>query len=117
MTLTDICLIDPSSKGEKRDDEHLRSMVGVLGPMPARMRPQWTERQRVMDEDGNLLPLPAEDPSHESRDYQLSELMPACRTLEQVSEFESFIRSMIQWEPEDRASAEELLQHRWLTEM
>lgn len=33
---------------------------------------------------------------------------------EEKSEFLSFISNMLQWRPEDRASARELLQHPWL---
>lgn len=100
-----------------QDDDHLQSMIEVLGPMPKRMLQHWKGRLSVVDEDGNLLKNQVENPFSDPLEAQISERIPDCPTLDEASSFESFIRSILQCEPKERPSAEELLRHRWLTEV
>lgn len=61
VTLVNMFYVDSFKKGEELDDEHLQSMIEVLGPMPERMLQLWRGRQSVLDEDGNLLEKHVED--------------------------------------------------------
>ncbi|KAL9122469.1 MAG: hypothetical protein Q9187_000979 [Circinaria calcarea] len=116
VTLGDIFYVDSFKKGVEQDDEHLQSMIEVLGLMPERMLQLWKGRQSVLDEDGNLLEEHVEDPFSDPLDVQISERKPNGMSSKDASAFESFIRSIFQYEPKERPSAEELLRHRWLTE-
>lgn len=108
--------MDSFKTGLEQDDEHLQSMIEVLGLMPERMLQLWKGRQSVINEDGNLLEEHVEDPLNDPLDVQISERKPNCMSSKDASAFESFIRSIFQYEPKERPSAEELLRHRWLTE-
>lgn len=76
----------------------------------------WKRRKLDVDEDGILLAEQVEEPLTDPLDVQLSGRRDcADMSSEEASAFESFIRSIFQWEPEKRPSAEELLRHCWLT--
>lgn len=108
--------VDFFIRGEERDDEHLQSMIEVLGPIPERLLQLWRGRQSVVDEYGSLLERHVEDPFSEPLDVQISKFKPACMSSEEASVFESFIRMIFRYEPEERPTAEEILRHRWLTQ-
>lgn len=44
----------------------------------------------------------------------LKDIVPECIIDEEVEVFLSFVRKMLCWLPEDRATAEELQKHPWL---
>ena len=96
--------MDSFKKGEEQDDEHLQSMIEVLGPIPERMLQLWRGRQSVIDEDGNLLEEHVEDPFSDPLDVQISDRKPDCMSSKDASTFESFLRSIFQYEPEERPS-------------
>lgn len=112
VTLFDVFWVDHDNP---QDDKHLQSMIEVLGPMPESMRNAWKGRRSIVDEDGNLLEELTHDSYSEPLDVQITEIMPAGVTCDESSAFESFMWTIFQWDPEDRPSAEELLQHRWVT--
>lgn len=89
-------------------------MIEVLGPMPEGMRKCWKGRRAIVDPDGNLREELIHDPFSNPLDVQITELMPDGVAFGELSAFESFLRMIFQWEPKDRPSAEQLLQHNWL---
>ena len=116
VTLGDMFEVDSFKKGEEQDNEHLQSMIEVLGPMPKRMLGLWRGRHSVVDENGHLLEEHLEDPFSDLLDVQASERKPKSMSMKDALAFENFLRSIFQYEPEERPSAEELLRYHRLTE-
>lgn len=114
VTFTDVFFVDSSMSREDQVNELLQSMIEVLGPMPKRFLQRWRGRSSVVDEDGKLLQKHIEDPLSISLHDEISEQKPPFWSSETASAFEDFIRMMLQFEPDNRPSTEELIQHPWL---
>lgn len=91
-------------------------MISILGPPPLELVKQGKRSAEWFDGDGKwlspdnneperlpLLPLSSLEDVEENLDGRNKELFP------------KFIRSMLQWEPEKRKTARELLGDPWLT--
>ncbi|PKY07070.1 CMGC protein kinase [Aspergillus campestris IBT 28561] len=98
---------DPDGKGYSTR-AHLAEVIGVLGPPPLDMLKRGKRSHEFFDEDGkwkNTVEIP--------RDTSLEklELYLEGRNKEM---FLDFMRGMLQWRPEDRKTAKELLRDPWL---
>lgn len=91
-------------------------MISVIGPPPLELIKRGKRSTEWFDENGKWLEPDEKDPERLS-------LLPASG-LEAVEEnlegkdkelFLNFIKSMLQWEPERRKTARELLDDPWLT--
>ncbi|QPG96452.1 hypothetical protein C2857_004238 [Epichloe festucae Fl1] len=93
---------------ERLDDEmHLAEMVSLLGPPPKRFLDMHEQSRKYWDSKGNWIastPIPAQ--SLESREIKLEG--------EEKELFLKFVRKVLRWLPEDRASAEDLYQNEFL---
>ncbi|PIL26871.1 hypothetical protein GSI_11051 [Ganoderma sinense ZZ0214-1] len=94
----------------KRSDlYHLAHMVALLGPPPADLlqRSTMAELWRFFDAQGNW--VGATRVPDDSLEQSESRLEGADKAL-----FLAFVRKMVRWKPEERASAKELLGDAWL---
>lgn len=90
-------------------------MTEVLGPLPPDMLQQWKDRNGFVDEDGNLLAEVVEEGISKPLRELIAIQKPAAMSSTEASVFEDFVRSMLQYEPDKRASTAELLRHPWIT--
>lgn len=92
---------------EESEAAHLARMVALLGPPPLDLVKRGSKSWRYFDENGNFIAktqipkgsLEDEEENLSGEDQRL---------------FLEFLRKMLQWRPQDRKSASELLQDRWL---
>ena len=110
--LTDSFYVDSFMKGEERDNEHLQSIVEVLGPMPVNLLSDWQSRHKIIDESGSL--LPGLDEFKDSLRDQILKYKPSTMSQDDALAFEDLMRLMFRYQADERASAEELLQHPWI---
>ncbi|SLM41545.1 Serine/threonine/dual specificity protein kinase, catalytic domain [Lasallia pustulata] len=103
---------------EDREDDILESFVESLGPMPQHL---WLKVPRplgAVDASGRLRKHTPEELKMGCGYYSLREIMELHRLKDmsdaELDAFESFIRSTLQYEPEKRASTQDLLQHSWI---
>ncbi|KAE8322327.1 kinase-like domain-containing protein [Aspergillus sergii] len=89
------------------DSRHLAGMIAIMGAPPKGMLRNSEYATQFFDTDGNWIGT-AEIPS-----ISMETLEDNLRDTEQ-SLFLCFMRKMLQWRPEDRASAKELLADPWL---
>ncbi|TVY37631.1 Serine/threonine-protein kinase [Lachnellula occidentalis] len=97
---------DPDGSGYKTR-AHLAEVVGLLGPPPPDLLKRGFRSKEFFDEEGNWIagiPIP-KDISLESLEENL--------TGGDKQELR-FVRSMLQWRPEDRKTAKQLLDDPWL---
>ncbi|PYI11064.1 CMGC protein kinase [Aspergillus sclerotiicarbonarius CBS 121057] len=100
---------DPDGKGYSTR-AHLAEVIGLLGPLPLDMLKQGKRSKEFFTEDGKW-----------NQDIDI----PQYGGLESSEEFLegrnkdmflNFMRGMLQWRPEDRKTAKELLEDPWLNE-
>ncbi|PIG85343.1 serine/threonine protein kinase [Aspergillus arachidicola] len=89
------------------DSHHLAGMIAIMGAPPKEMLRNSEYAMKFFDNDGNWIGS-AEIPS-----ISIETLENNLRDTQQ-SLFLCFMRKMLQWQPEDRASAKELLADPWL---
>ncbi|KAF2018044.1 kinase-like protein [Aaosphaeria arxii CBS 175.79] len=97
---------DPDGSGYKTR-AHLAEVIGLLGPPPLDLLKKGTCSHLYFDEDGNWIagiPIPELSLEKSEENYQG----------EVKEEFLRFMRKMLQWRPEDRKTAKELLEDSWL---
>lgn len=95
--------------GEQLSKFHLAEMCALLGPPPLDYLQRSETSWEYFEKDGtwkNLAPIPAS--SLEASETRLS---GASKT-----GFLHFVRHMLQWKPESRRSAKQLLEDPWLKE-
>ncbi|KAI6823566.1 kinase-like protein [Hortaea werneckii] len=96
------------SDGQYSEAHHLAQMTSLLGPPPLRFLQRCGEKaDQYWDKDGNwknLVPIP--DTSLEQMDQRLEG--------EEKVRFMSFMRKMLQWDPEDRQDSESIYWNEWL---
>ncbi|RMY96140.1 hypothetical protein D0861_00288 [Hortaea werneckii] len=96
------------SDGQYSETHHLAQMTSLLGPPPLRFLQRCGEKaDQYWDKDGNwknLVPIP--DTSLEQMDQRLEG--------EEKVRFMSFMRKMLQWDPEDRQDSESIYWDEWL---
>ncbi|KAL9530096.1 Serine/threonine protein [Sphaerulina musiva] len=90
--------------GQSNEVETVKLMLQYLGPPPANFLLRCAAKDKHFDELGNLKHGEPEQVSLEERVDMEPEHAP----------FFDFLRHMLRWDPEQRASASELLKHSWL---
>ena len=98
-----------------QDDEHLTCMIEVLGPMPQHLLKQWTGRHRYVNEEGVVPEDTEEGPFGELLGEQIVKRKPSDMSEEESRQFEDLIRRMCHWIPEERPTADQILEHPWCT--
>ena len=119
---------DPNGKGYSTR-AHLAEVMGVLGPPPLDMPQRGKRSHEFFTEDGKY-PFPAR---HFAKAYEDDvakkwkqdieiPIGTSLETSEQFLEgrnkemFIAFMRGMLQWRPEDRKTAKDLLQDPWVND-
>ncbi|KAI6911462.1 kinase-like protein [Hortaea werneckii] len=102
-------LFDPQdSEGQYSEAHHLAQMISLLGPPPLKFLQRCGEKaDQYWDRNGNwknLVPTP--ETSLEHMDQRLEG--------EEKAQFMSFMRKMLQWDPEDRQDSESIYWDEWL---
>ncbi|KAK5998794.1 Serine/threonine-protein kinase SRPK-like protein [Cladobotryum mycophilum] len=100
-------------------DEVVMQQVDIIGPLPSEWWDTWEERSEYFDETGQptkdrevdgSLELVVEDSLQKSRrDRQVGEL---CK--EETAALTSMLRSMLKFKPEERITAEQVLESEWM---
>ena len=99
-----------SNKKYSQDDDHLAQMMELLGPMPRSLALGGVNYRKIFTKDGQLKRIsglhywPLHKVLHEKYKLKLSE----------AKAFADFLMPMLHWDPEQRASAEQMLKHPWL---
>lgn len=105
-------LFEPRSGANfDKDDDHLAQMIELLGNFPKEFSLSTKAAKRYFDKEGKLRRI-------QGFHYWpiKSVLMEKYRILESEAQaFEDFLRPMLVYDPEKRASAQECLSHPWLT--
>jgi serine/threonine protein kinase len=114
---------------------HLAGVIGMLGLPPLDLIQRGRRGKEFFTEDGKRdyqVPFPSRmalrkptNHFHHTGQWKQTDIpIPQDRSLESAEEllegeskekFLAFIRGMLQWRPEDRKTAKELLQDPWLT--
>ncbi|KAJ5775544.1 kinase domain protein [Penicillium nucicola] len=115
-----------SSGASYSEEKHLASIISLIGPPPEDMLKRGSQSSRYFNGNGisitifSSLELVADYPTGQ---FKCPDLIPKARGLEQklmVIEgeekrlFLKFISRLLQWRPEDRGTAQELLSDPWL---
>ncbi|KAJ6114429.1 protein kinase domain protein [Penicillium sp. IBT 16267x] len=103
------CGNDPDGKGYSTR-AHLAELMGILGPPPLDMLQRGKRSQEFFADDGKWK-QDIEIPTGVS--LETSEQFLEGRNKEL---FIAFMRGMLQWRPEDRMTAKDMLQHPWLND-
>lgn len=94
------------------DDDHLGILIGLLGTPPKDLLERGIDSHRYFDEEGNLNPsVHVPDLSFES---ELTRPVENEDDAKVRKLFFDFLRMCLQWRPEDRAKARQLLAHPFL---
>lgn len=99
-----------SNKKYSQDDDHLAQMMELLGPMPKSMALGGVKYRKMFDRAGQLRRIkglnywPLHKVLHEK--YKMKEA--------DARAFADFLLPMLEWDPEKRASAQDMLNHPWL---
>ncbi|WEW57329.1 hypothetical protein PRK78_002794 [Emydomyces testavorans] len=96
--------------GKLHDAYHLASIASVLGPPPSEFLKKSENSLRYWDENGHwrgLVPIPEHRPL---------DMLDQRLTGDDKQGFVSFLKKMLCWAPEDRATAGDLLLDPWLIE-
>lgn len=93
-----------------KDDDHLAQMMEILGKMPKNIAFSGRLSKRFFDKTGHLLKIRG------LQHWPLKKvLMEKYRFIESESEaLADFLLPMLEWSPEKRATAQEMLDHPWL---
>lgn len=94
-----------------KDDDHLAQMIELLGPMPKNFALSGKNSRRFFDKTGHL------------RKIRGLNYWPLSRVLvekyryrrEEAEPLADFLTKTFNWDPEKRATAQELLSHEWFT--
>ncbi|KAJ5954296.1 hypothetical protein N7501_008575 [Penicillium viridicatum] len=112
------------SNKEDSSAHHIAEMIAVLGPPPREMLQNNDYATEFFDSEGTLSPTLYTSVPHKAIQGNWKGAAPIpSTTLEQREEilqgeqqqlFLAFMRKMLQWRPEERSSARELLADQWL---
>lgn len=93
-----------------KDDDHLAQMMEILGKMPKNIAFSGRLSKRFFDKTGHLLKIRG------LQHWPLKKvLMEKYRFIESEAEsLAEFLLPMLEWYPEKRATAKEMLEHPWL---
>ncbi|KAH9827303.1 protein kinase [Teratosphaeria destructans] len=110
---------EASPKGTwSSEDDHLAQYMEVLGPMPPQLLERGSKTRSYFDEKGNLLRIPNLKP-HPLAQYVDGTGFPFERpkdmAQEEVPVFVAFLRAALALDQQHRATAADLLRHKWLS--
>lgn len=91
------------------NDQYLKDLEGRIGPMPPAFQKLWTYRDDM--EGGEL---EEDDFAYGDMNFAAHRDRPDDMSDAEVKIFVRFMQAVLQWEPERRPSAANLLQHEWL---
>lgn len=94
-----------------KDDDHLAQMIELLGPFPKNLALSGKNSQRYFDKSGHLRRI--RGLNYWGLDRVLVEKYKFKK--EEAGPLADFIRQTFIWDPEKRATAQELLRHPWLS--
>lgn len=113
-SLCNLFAINGFESEEDQKDELMQSMVAVLGPMPSEFLQLWTTRSKFLNADRTLLEKIIQEGVSEPLNELIDESRPEGITDKQVELFGGFLRYMLQYSVEQRASTVMLLDHPWI---
>ena len=103
---------------------HLADMIALMGPPPPELLKKGKRTAEFFDKDGENCPTRTMLFANPTGQWQGEIPVPERRSLEESEgnlegsnkeAFLSFVRKMVQWRPEDRQTANQLLQDDWLS--
>ena len=104
---------------------HLAEMIALMGPPPPELLKKGKRTAEFFDEDGENCPTRATLFANPAGQWRGRIPVPDRTSLEESEEYlegsnkEAFLRllqKMVQWRPEDRQTADQLLEDDWLNE-
>lgn len=108
---------------EEADDEHLTQLIALLGPLPANLQSRWKRYSLYFDEHGNTddprfgNEKPTEEcPRMLSLAEMVDEEIPSHIPSEEKAMINNLLHSILQYEPAQRPSVSEVLNHPWFGE-
>jgi serine/threonine-protein kinase SRPK3 len=96
--------------------EQIVSFVERLGPVPDSLRTAWVDSDRHLTSDGLLKDPFPEDERELPLTETIREAKPEGMGDDEVMAFTEFLSLIFHFEPAERSSTQELLQHRWVTD-
>ncbi|KAH8666998.1 kinase-like domain-containing protein [Xylariales sp. PMI_506] len=102
-------------------NRQLRDLAQRLGPVPPFLRAQWPDADEFVDPEGNALDMQERDEDVYTPDhFEYGDIWHHARIRkpwdmsdDDMEVFVGMLLKMLHWEPEQRPSTEELLQHPW----
>ncbi|KAF7896477.1 hypothetical protein EAF00_006491 [Botryotinia globosa] len=101
---------DPDGKGYSTR-AHLAEVIGMLGPPPLDLLEKGVRASEFFDKEGKWI---AEVPIPQGMNLEKSEMRLEGRNKEV---FLQMMRGMLQWRPEDRKTAKQMLEEPWINQM
>lgn len=104
------------------DDDHIMGFIDLLGPLPEHLLQMWPRRERYYQEDGTQIRwnVDSGDPGEPGPQCILEDFILQNRnpdiSVEEAAVISGLLRQILQYEPEKRPSAQEILSHAWLQE-
>nr|POE86659.1 serine/threonine-protein kinase srpk [Quercus suber]POE87638.1 serine/threonine-protein kinase srpk [Quercus suber] len=107
---------------EEIDDDHLLQMTTALGQLPARMTNKWDRHDKYFSLQLELIRSDvgpeeiSEFPIHvgQTIEEMFDEQRPKCMASDEANNVLSFLKKVLQYEPEQRASTAEMLKDEWI---
>ncbi|KAJ5613891.1 hypothetical protein N7528_007545 [Penicillium herquei] len=116
--ITGIPLFAPECWGNT-DEANLEQIVGFverLGPVPDSLRTAWLDSDRHLTPDGLLKNPYPENERELPLEEAIREFKPPGMEADELTAFIDFMSLIFRFEPAERSSTEDLLQHRWVQE-
>ena len=102
---------------------HLAEMIAMMGPPPSELLKAGKRTAEFFNEDGKISLAGMTLIANSAGGWRAEIPVPECTSLEESEEnltgsnkeaFLRFVRKMVQWRPEDRHTAKQLLGDDWL---
>ncbi|KAH7179933.1 kinase-like domain-containing protein [Fusarium flagelliforme] len=105
-------LFDPDTHGAEEYDEqsHLGKITALIGPPPLHLLSEGERTSKFYKPDSEL-----KDPGCIPHDFSFESSI-TCMEGEEKGRFIRFIKRMLKWDPDERATASELLEDPWLNQ-
>lgn len=105
------------------NDDHIMGFIDLLGPLPEHLLQKWPHRERYYQEDGTQIRWSVDsgdDPGEPGPQCILEDFILQNRNTdisgEEAAVISGLLRQILQYEPEKRPSAQEILSHAWFQE-